>query len=129
MSFKLYKNDTFLQRSEVKLKSFKEKVPLSSHTFELKDEPEDSKWACYALFDKDTKEIETIAVKEVSIANRNSHYKIFSDFEEVLMQWTKTHISYSEAQQCKLFLYKLKRIDQIEYWEEDVCQCETCGKL
>jgi len=127
MSFKLYKSDPFLQRNEDKLKSFKETVPLSSHTFELKDEPEETLHACYVLFNRYTKEINSVHINRVAAANRNSHYAIYDNFDHEIAQWAKTHISRSESKLLQTHLYKLKTIDQLENWRNGICECETCG--
>ena len=111
------------------LEKFRDMVPLSNHIFELKHEPEESKWACYAIFNKHTKEITHVAVNQVPIANRNSHYKVYSDFDGDLMQWAETHISNSEAKHIQTTLHKIKSIDQLENWQDGVCQCKTCGTL
>ena len=129
MGFNVRANDPFLKRNEAKLEEFRQHVPLEPHRFELKHEPEETRWSCYAIFNKHTKEITDIAVNQVAIANRNSHFKVYDDFDGNLMQWAETHISHSEAKQIEIILYKIKSIDQLENWQDGVCQCQTCGTL
>jgi hypothetical protein len=127
MAFKLYKGDPFLVKNETKLKSFLETVPLSPHVFELKHEPEETAWTCYAIFNRQTLEIDEIKVNKTPTANRNSHYRIYESIDNEYAQAVWPNISNGEARQIKKHLYKAKTIDEIDNWKTAVCECETCG--
>lgn len=112
------------KRNIAQLEKFRQTVPLSDHTFELKTDLESEAWTLWVIFNRRTGAIESVNVNRNMTANHRSHWAV--GFESA--QWVVPNISNKKAKEIKSKIEKLDRIQQIPLYRDGVCECETCGK-